>query len=356
MDQRFAASRTIEASLQEGSLSLSFFDSPEYVAAVRQDLQSIPQDPTVENKFFEAHCFINQSIIEGKYEQCATAWRKVLSSIASADPRRYGSIHKGTPYYFISVSAYLAEDFERALFFMDSAVAEDFTNFPSDWHRLPAGLFLQLDDKNPEQFAQQLTMKTRRVLEEHLGDYENQTGDSFKLPDLRDRFFKPAITGTHAWRSAATALVTFVLEFETRRYDLTLRSAHGGSNEPFFLHLFKGSLVFETLLKVCPYGSTLDAKTLGDLLADSIIKKELGLPGNFQGMGQKTFSEVIQRVEQSVAESEPLVARAVRATWGIRNTTGHSLSWADTITQGQYQMLFEHLLFSSFRVISRLFV
>ena len=44
-----------------------------------------------------------------------------------------------------------------------------------------------------------------------------------------------------------------------------------------------------------------------------------------QGLGAHTFDDVLQAIK-----SDPTVnftQRAVRATWGIRNTTGHSLGW-----------------------------
>jgi len=51
---------------------------------------------------------------------------------------------------------------------------------------------------------------------------------------LNTLFLFPSITKSSAWRSAVTALFSFVLESESRKKEFALKSAHGGTQEPFF--------------------------------------------------------------------------------------------------------------------------
>jgi hypothetical protein len=122
-------------------------------------------------------------------------------------------------------------------------------------------------------------------------------------------------------------LVSFLLEFSSRAKELSLGGSLTSTGEPFFLHLFKGALLFETLLKISAAGSVIQTSnpkaTINTLLMDPTIYQAFDFANQPQGLGAHTFDDVLQAIK-----SDPTVnftQRAVRATWGIRNTTGHSL-------------------------------
>jgi len=339
---------------------LEFFQCKLTREAIKQDLEMLEKDVKLEdNYFYLLNGMFHVYFDNRQFELYINTWDAILHVIKSSNPSRFAKMHKGTPYYFKSVAAYLCEDFTRALFYMDCAVAEDCENARAEWKKLPAGLFIRLVDDDDNQFAKQLTGRTRRILDSALEDYRQESGDGFTLTELRQRFFGKAVEENFPWRSACTALITFALEYDTRRRDLNLASKHGMSNEPFFLHLFKGGLLFETLLKVCPAGSKKEYRTanLGELLQDkdSEIRARLRLPKGFEGMGRKSLDEVVQEVTNLAKSKNPFPERVVGATWGIRNTTGHNLAWGTKFTLDQYEILFKCLIFACFLAISRLF-
>jgi len=79
-----------------------------------------------------------------------------------------------------------------------------------------------------------LADERKDLFEEILKEYCSQSADILTIEDVRNLLLIPSIEKV-AWRSAATALITFILEYDTRRRELFLRSMHGGSNEAFFL-------------------------------------------------------------------------------------------------------------------------
>lgn len=343
---------------------LDFFASEVFRQAIEEDLQILPRDTVKEDKYLNAvNALPRQYLSDGQFDLYIRIWQKILRHIKEYDRCRFATIHKGTPYYFMSMAAYLCEDFARALFYMDCAVAEDCKNRlkNEDWKQLPAGLFIRLDPNNRRQAARQLTENTTSIVNSFLQDYCRESGEHFTLAQLRKRFFEEAMEKNLPWRSACTALITFALEYDTRRRDLNLASKHGMSNEPFFLHLFKGGLLFETLLKACPDGSKDEYETapLGKLLDNNDIGSKLGSKDGFQKvkkqMKERTFNQVIEEITKMTSGGEPFSNQVVGATYGVRNTTGHNLGWGTALGLEIYEMLFKRIMFACFLAISKLF-
>jgi hypothetical protein len=342
-------------SAKMGGGEAAFFESLEYQLALLTDLAALPANPTAEDDFFKRHSVPQQLLVRGAHHESIVAWEHCLTSIRSTASARYDSMHKGTPYYFIGAAAYLIEDFEKAFFYMDCAVAEDRHVHGANWRNTPAGYFIRLDDSNPNQFARVLTSRTKRAVDNALQIIASRGAVNLSLQRLHDKLLAPAIDGPDELRSAVTALFTFILEYQSRRRDLMCASSHGGSGEPFLLHLFKGALIFETLLKVSALGQKLGLGTLGDYLCNSNIQTSLGLARGFGGMGNISFDEVIEKVREAEVRGGQFNERAVQAAWGVRNTTGHSLAWKKRPTPDEYEMLFNHLLAAIVLVVDRLF-
>ena len=49
----------------------------------------------------------------------------LLQILRNDDPVKYQTIHKGTPFFFMAWTAYDMRNFEKALFYLDAAIAED---------------------------------------------------------------------------------------------------------------------------------------------------------------------------------------------------------------------------------------
>lgn len=352
-------------SAKMGGVGAAFFASYEYKMALSTDLAALPANPTDEDDFFNRHSVPQQLLVQGAHHDSIVAWEHCLSSIRSTSSARYDRMHKGTPYYYIGTAAYLIEDFEKAFFYMDCAVAEDHHIHGANWRDTPAGYFIRLDDSEcganltgncrPNQLARVLTSNTKEAVANALQTIASHGGVNLSLQQLHDKLLAPAIDGTDELRSAVMALFTFILEYQSRYRELMFVSSHGGSGESFLLHLFKGALIFETLLKVSAYGPEPGPGTLGNYLGNSSIKERLGLPAEFGGMGICSFDQVIKNVCETEVSTYPFNARAVRAAWGVRNTTGHSLAWKKRPTFNEYEMLFNHLCAAIVLVVDRLF-
>jgi hypothetical protein len=257
-------------------------------------------------------------------------------------------MHKGTPYYFLGFAAYFARDYETALFYIDCAVEQDLSIHGDRWPNVPSGKFLLLDTENREQYAWPLVQQISEVFQSTMERLRSLGGHQLTINDYRDNLVRPAMApamaGNPSLRSAVTAFLTFLLEYRSRKRQLFLAPPTGGTGEPFYLHLFKGALLFETLLKTSSEGlRVLDHNPramLNDLLGDSAIYRAMGFRGAPQGLGAVTFDELLQRIEQDEHDGMNFDLRAIRATWGVRNTTGHSMAWPRRLNVDEYERVF----------------
>ncbi|GAF77909.1 unnamed protein product [marine sediment metagenome] len=132
---------------------------------------------------------------------------------------------------------------------------------------------------------------------------------------------------------------------------MKLRSKNGGSIEPFIVHLFKGGLIFESLLKK-KYADTAEGNTLGSYLNEALADLELGTHPIYRRRSSYTLSDVINLLP--VWNSESFQEKAVAVAYTIRNTTGHDLAWPDQFNINIYDEIFESLLNAILWVIWKL--
>ena len=121
----------------------------------------------------------------------------------------------------------------------------------------PALRFIQVEGDQPQQAAKPLVMAMQGRIEGAIADYNSRPGRPAGLGDLelfqvRERFLRFAGSkGKEGWRSLATALISYFLEWDYRSTLIVLRPGDGTA-EPFFIHLFKGCVLFGSLLKANP--------------------------------------------------------------------------------------------------------
>ena len=129
-----------------------------------------------------------------------------------------------------------------------------------------------------------------------------------------------------------------------------------GTSEPFFLHLFKGCVLFESLLKENrtrlwnppnPARNTLGAAIIEfhDLLN---INRALGTQ-----IGANNLSDVVSSLN-TTGGNEP-VDIAIQFTGKLRNTIGHNLGWNISINKLEYQRLFQMVASSCLHAIACLY-
>lgn len=292
------------------------------------------EDPQAANQFFETFGPGNIILYPDRPHERFSDYERLLELLLRNDSEKYRSIHKGTPFYFMSWLAFDLRDFEKALFYMDGATSEDIRQNPDGWLDLPAGSFLTLRSSE-FQVAQRTIETIRSCLNRQIERFNSVSGlESITLQQFIDQFVRVLVQDV-AQRTIISALYVYLLEFEERYRELRLRSTEGGSIAPFIIHLFRGALIFESLLKHL-YSQKDDgdpAKTLGQVFYNTAFRHEFV-------SGVRTSADSLRDIVAGITDDS--MRSAFTTTARLRNTTGHNLVWDDEVFQepSQYEALF----------------
>jgi len=252
----------------------------------------------------------------------------------------------------MGVAAYRIHAYASAIYYIDSAVSEDLKNEPENYNS-PARLFLRLEGEKDEQAAKAVVQDAQTRIEDKIHLYiELNNASTKKVPnlsmgDIRKYLLDPASSlNKPELRSLATTFITFFLEFDYLFFQLTIRK-EAGTNEPFFTHLFKGCLLFESLLKKNP---SVKAKgnTLEQLL--SSFSKPLGIPKQV-----KISAAKLENVLSALEINDDSFTSAIIMTGKLRNTLGHNMGRPDEITKHQYLQAYIDIAVSCLHAISTLY-
>jgi len=309
----------------------------------------------------EANAFFGRfkyayDLFGGNYSSAVNLGLALLASCRAIDQSAYRHIHKGTAYYWIGSAAFLMQEPELAAFFFDAAVSEDLragahpVSNPS-----PALRFTLIDAAATDQAARPLVEATDARIRELIDNYNSRPGrrpasPPLSLDAIRKALLLPSLAPENEQlRSLATTLISFSLEWDFRNQLLELGPAKGTS-EPYFMHLFKGCVLFESLLRCNPRKppqATVHA--LGRLL--TLLRDDLGLPHPFL-VGNATLPGILAELPQT-DESLP---SAIRVTARLRNTIGHNLGWVVALSTSDYHRLFRMVASSCLHAIGALYV
>ena len=318
-------------------------------------LQTVPRNLVSENAFLSDIRFVPGIARTGQGravdpQESLAEYERILSQIKRVDPPRFGVMHKGTPYYLMGWLAYSSRDYESGVFYMDAALSEDHAN-DLDWQGTPAAAFMFLNPTHPQAAANHIVAEIRQEVDAQVTRYQALAGTPFTTDDLVNRFIRPsAHDPTH--RSIVTALLTFTLEGKQRLLQMYVRSAHDGTLEPFLTHLFKGGLIFESILKRFYHGqkktpAAKPATTMGAYLSLPTTRPDLqiAMPTPlYQTLPRPTFT--LPDVLSSLPgwRGAALADRAIAIAYGIRNTSGHDLGWPAHFDSAVYRELYEGLM------------
>ena len=262
----------------------------------------------------------------------------LLAKCEELEPDVYRRIHKGTPFYWIGMAAFAVHDYQTAVFFFDAGVSQDLARGADPiLHPTPGLHFIQLEGHQPSQAARDLVRATESRVESAIVDYNRRTGKAaeatpLELAELRGSFLRRAVSpGGEHLRTLATAFISFFLEWDHRSFLLRLRSGNG-TTEPFFLHLFKGCLLFESLLKANPRNAPPAGRPLGQVLQH--LHRELGIPNDL-AIGGVDFPTILN----SLPSPNESITTAIEYAGKIRNTVGHNLGWDAPLTPATYDDL-----------------
>jgi hypothetical protein len=237
---------------------------------------------------------------------------ELLQRLRASDPQKFASIHKGIPLYFLAWLAFDLHQFEAALHFLDASIDEDKRKDPAGWLANPGPQFLLLNA--PVQAARRTVEMLASRVDLELNRLTGRYNITFTRADFLGRFAEPMLrAGTGG---IVAAFYAFLLEFDDRAVEVELRSSPVlGSYQPLFLHLFKGGLLLETLLKQSL--PALATSTLGAILQHQDFKARVGV--TVQSIQEVPLATLCADALATTPES------AFLATGRLRNTMGHNL-------------------------------
>jgi hypothetical protein len=277
---------------------------------------------------------------------------RVLQECRTLDGKAYSEIHKGGPFYWLGMAAFMFRDFETSVYFMDAAVAEDLRRDAAVVDT-PAMLFITLRGHHPHQAAREFVAMSESLIAGIIQTYLKYQGRDASVPeltldDLRGKFLYAATQPQNRrLRSVATALISFFLEGSKRKVQLD-NVLNPGSFEPFILHLFKGGLLLESLIKLNPKNPP-SGRTLGRAMDH--VASDLGIPSGLP-ISANELKDVIDYAESAAWTIE----NAYLISGRIRNTAGHSLGWEIAPTFDQYGAVVQHLSVACLHTISALYI
>lgn len=291
-------------------------------------------------------------------EECMVLLRR-LNDLC---PEIYADISKGTPFYFMGICSFFLKDYETAIFYIDAAVSEDMkaqngivgASYP------PAIKFIFLDESG--HLAGSLIPPIREKIQESIASYNNtrsNSRDGISIDNIVEWFLKPLVLDddNNNYRSLPTAFLSFFLEWDDKIRVMRLITTRGTS-EPFFLHLLKGSLLFESILKANKVEEIKGKQNktgvmLPPTLRDALhcLCKLLEIDNDIK-ISAHGFSEILT----SLKGSDRTVQNAITHTGKVRNTLGHNLGWAvDGLCEQTYNRLANDIAISCLHAIARLY-
>ena len=149
-----------------------------------------------------------------------------------------------------------------------------------------------------------------------------------------------------------TTFISFILELEHRSQLIELRTELGTA-EPFFIHLFKGCVLFESLLKANPKEAPRpENDTLGKILKQ--LQPRLGF-GAEDPIEKKIGGYDFQTIINDLPSDDSSAYTAVVRTGRIRNTTGHNLGWQVSLPTAGIEALAAYVASSCLHAIACLY-
>jgi hypothetical protein len=306
--------------------------------------------PLEANRFFEMYGA--GSAVErpdSPYERFSD-YEQLLVRLSQADGAKYQRMHKGTPFGYMSWLSFDLHNYEKALFYLDTGIAEDYKNLPN-WIECPGSKLLLLDLDPAIPFFRRTLPEVKRLIERELARFNRLSNQPPMDIDGTWRPFVRKLLLDPTQRTIISALYVFLLEFEDHRRELSLREgATSGSNQPFTVHLFTGGLLFESLLKRrYPYDNGQKNDTLGGVLKTRAFWNDFNLIRAPDSRELTSLNNIHAAIQGSTSE-ETAFSTAAK----LRNTTGHNLVWDDIFaTPRQYVDLFQQVVNAILFVISK---
>lgn len=277
----------------------------------------------------------------GQYHVLRERMFTLLRVCKQIDLEVYKKIHKGHPYFFIGITSYRLGDYQTAISFFDAALSEDLEI--KDEKIRQAQMFFLLSGEEHRSAAQLDTQYVQTKVERAIDYYNDEVKKAdevlkLSIQDLREFFIEYVLDHKDdpGLRTLLTAFITFVVEWDFRNEHFDL-GAHTGTSEPLLLHLFRGCVLFESLLNRNPHPKPKHEEQKKDLYSlITYYQQELKIKLPVNNPTVKTLKELMTELNSSKKE---MVDSFLISYW-MRNILGHSLAWEDRIDQDSYRKLY----------------
>jgi len=146
--------------------------------------------PASHNRFFERCTPIWLNLVQKRhYFRAIKILNYALGLALDWQTRnRPNKIHKGTPYYFLGVTAILNNELENGFLAMHQAMKEDLKLSRGRTPQAPAFWFITLDSSRQNQFFKPKVDQMADYLSKKLEEYSMGRGGSLTLPNFRSKF------------------------------------------------------------------------------------------------------------------------------------------------------------------------
>lgn len=163
-----------------------------YFSSVKNDMDRWKKH----DSYFGNFTIIWRTLVnQGKFREAENVWRFALNISKEWEDENNDYIHKGTPFYFWSVTCFLEDDIERGFILMNQAYVEDLE--AKTRHKridnpetVPAGLFLFFVPANNNQFFKPKLDEIKLFLEGIVKEYSTTRSRTFKYDDFETKFLK----------------------------------------------------------------------------------------------------------------------------------------------------------------------
>ncbi len=281
-------------------------------------------------------------------------YKKLLTEIKTNHQDIYIKMHKGTAFYFIEWYSFLLKNYDQSVFYLDAAISEDKeTHKAGDlWKRSGAAAFFLLNSNYTGHYEKYSTSIPHDLVNEEINNFNTVFHENISVNSFVSEFVEKMLVEENT--AIITTLYTFILESKDISEMIELRSIHGGTIEPMVIHLFKGSIIFETLLKKTnkrPDGT--DYTQLSGIF-DKDGDKGSPFPSKypeFQMVGGHVdkISDIIQSLNEGNYKNN--ISSAFNTVYKLRNSTAHKLSWDDIFNKDNYIMLYNQVILAILYVI-----
>ncbi|MCX8151399.1 MAG: hypothetical protein N3D85_07885 [Candidatus Bathyarchaeota archaeon] len=126
-----------------------------------------------------------------RYFEAMNVWNVALKLAFQWEQKNHpNTIHKGTPYYFLGVTAILNNELEKGFLLMHQALEEDKRTLKTQIPPTPAYYFVTLDYVNQKQFFRLKVEEISNYLSERIDRYANSRSGTLAIDQFKTKFLE----------------------------------------------------------------------------------------------------------------------------------------------------------------------